>query len=50
MSAVGSTSSQRRAAPPLREPDLILVSTLEVINEVTLEDNNEDALDVDGDT
>ena len=50
MFVVGSTSSQRRAAPPLKEPDLILVSTPEVINIVILEDNNEDAPDADSNT
>ena len=49
MFIVGSTSSQRWAVPLLREPDPTLVSTLEVINEVTL-DNNEDAPNVDSDT
>ena len=50
MSIVGSTSSQRRAAPPPREPDPILVSTPEVVNAVTLEDEDEDAPDTDGNT
>ena len=43
MFTVSSTSSQRWALPLLKEPELVLVSTLE-------EDNNEDALDIEGDT
>ena len=50
MSIVGSTSSQQRAAPLLREPDLTLVSTPEVVNTVIPEDNNKDALNTDSDT
>ena len=50
MSVVGSTSSQRRAVPLLREPDPILVSTLEVVNTVILEDKDEDAPDINSDT
>ena len=50
MSIVGSTSSQRRAVPPLREPEPTLVSTLEVINKVTPEDSDKDALDIEGNT
>ena len=50
MSIVGSTSSQYRAIPPLREPDLILVSTPEVVNTVIPEDNNEDTPDINNNT
>ena len=42
MSISGSTISQRRAPLPLREPNLVLVSTPE--------DNNKDALDTEGNT
>ena len=50
MSVVGSTSSQRRAVPLLREPDPILISTPEVVNAVILEDEDEDIPDTDSDT